>query len=157
MEGEDQNQDFLPIQTSRDTSWFWQLPCHAVFFCCPQKSACLFPFSLLSPVVSNQSTFVMLPCICVSEVSMLMFLLLVRKRMYSRNKKRSFICLCNKDSPLSPPSQHFRRLQRGELYITATYISEKNQIGVIVDFLSLELGRGNTWSSEQDCASEWEG
>lgn len=91
-----------------------QLPCHAVFFCCPQKSACLFPFSLLSPVVSNQSTFpglcrtdctfVILPCICVSEVSMLMFLLLVRKRMYSRNKKRSFICLCNKDSFFPPVS-----------------------------------------------------
>lgn len=32
-----------------------QLLCHALFFCCPQKSPCLFPFSLLSPVVSNQS------------------------------------------------------------------------------------------------------
>lgn len=126
MEGEDQNQDFLPIQTSRDTSWFWQLPCHAVFFCCPQKSACLFPFSLVSPVVSNQSTFVMLPCICVSEVSMLMFLLLVRKRMYSRNKKRSFICLCNKDSPPHPQLAFSEVVEGGVVYKCHLYFREKS-------------------------------
>lgn len=113
MEGEDQNQDFLPIQTSRDTSWFWAASLSHCFLLLSSEIS-LFPFSLLSPVVSNQSTFpglcrtdcifVIFPCICVSEVSMLMFLLLVRKRMYSRNKKRSFIYLCNKDSFFPPVS-----------------------------------------------------
>lgn len=113
---EDQNQDFLPIQTFRNTSWFWAASLSRCFLLLSSEIS-LFPFSLLSPVVSSQSTFpglcrtdctfVILPCICVSEVSMLMFLLLVRKRMYSRNKKRSFISLCNKDS-FFPPVSIFR-------------------------------------------------
>lgn len=42
-------------------------------------------------------TFELSSYICICEVSMLVFLLLVRKRKYSRNKKRSFICLCHKN------------------------------------------------------------
>lgn len=32
------------------------------------------------------------------------------------------------------------------LYISVTFISEENQIGIIVDLL-LKLGRGNNWSN----------
>lgn len=135
-----------------------QLPCHTVFFCCPQEISLLVSF-FVALICSFQPAFTFpdlyrtdillyfLHYLCVSEASMLMFLLLMRKGKYSKNKKRS--CLCHRDL--------FFWGGGVGLYLSATCVSEKNQIGIIVDFLSLELGRGNTWNNKQDCASEWEG
>lgn len=85
-----------------------QLPCDTVFFCCPQEISLLVSF-FVAVTCSFQPEFTFpdlyrtdrplyfLLYLCVSEVSMLMFLLLVRKGKYSKNKKRSFTCLCHRD------------------------------------------------------------
>lgn len=97
-----------------------QLPYDAIFFCCPQKSACLFSFSSLSSVVSNQFSpslifadqIVLLylhPYICVSGViSTLIFLLLIRKGKYSRNKKIFHLSALQFSLPLHPPLAFFK-------------------------------------------------
>lgn len=77
------------------------------------------------------------------------------KGKYSQNKKIFHLSVPQGPTPIPPPSLHF--WVRGcVLNISVTFISEENQIGIIVDLL-LKLGRGNSWSNRQDYASGWEG
>lgn len=102
---EDRNQIQDCLQISKDTSWFLAGPLSQfssavlrnqlafLFHCCHLYFRFFSPSLIFAEKIVY--LFYLFPDICVSEVSMLMFLLLVRKRNCSRNKKRSFIWLCH--------------------------------------------------------------
>lgn len=114
---EDRNQIQDCLQISKDTSWFLAAPLSQfssavirnqlafLFHCCHLYFPQFFSPSLIF-AEKIVYLFYLFSYICVSKVSMLMFLLLARKRKCSRNKKRSFIWLCHRIS--FSPSEHFQ-------------------------------------------------
>lgn len=130
------------------------------FFCCPQESACLFSFSLLLSVFSKQFfspslifaekivLLYLLPYMCISEVSMLMFLLLNKEReMFQKQRDLSSSCATGS---FFPPSEHFQ----GEkvVYKCHLYFRGKSDCSYSGLWQRQQLGVTN-----RTLASGWEG